>query len=291
MLTCCKIYISESRNAFALESIEKAAKLLPETIIVNKFKDDAYNRVGYTLVADSSSSPDTSPIKKSVFSMVKTALEVIDFELHSGSHPRLGVVDHICFHPLNGTSLEHVAHIAVSLAYDVGHNLQVPTYLYGAAHPGGRKLDFVRRELGYFKPNSSGNTWAGSLQSNISYPKPDLGPHEPKKGVIVIGATKWVDNYNVPVESTDVNLVKKISRKVSERGGGLESVQAMGLAHGDELEVACNLLDPSKVGAGLVQAEVERLAKEEGLVVGKGYYTDFSQEKIVEMYANLIQRK
>lgn len=56
--------------------------------------------------------------------MVKTALEVKDFELHSGSHPRVGVVDHICFHRLNETFLEHVARIAVFLAYDVGHNLQ-----------------------------------------------------------------------------------------------------------------------------------------------------------------------
>lgn len=105
------------------------------------------------------------------------------------------------------------------------------------------------------------------------------------KGVLVIGATRWVDNYNVPVFSTDIAAVRRIAKRVSGRGGGLPSVQAMALAHGDDvIEVACNLLEPSNVGGEMVQQEVERLAKEEGAAVGKGYFTDFSQDKIIENY-------
>ena len=85
-----------------------------------------YNRVGYTLVSkhDPSLSSDSCPLKDAVFSMVKAAFENIDFELHSGSHPRLGVVDHICFHPLASTSLEQVAGTAKALAKDVGSVLK-----------------------------------------------------------------------------------------------------------------------------------------------------------------------
>lgn len=62
----------------------------------------------------------------------------------------------------------------------------------------------------------------------------------------------------------------------------------MALTHGDVIiEVACNLLDPSKVGAKDVQLEVERLARKEGLSVGKGYFTDFSQEDIIKRYMSL----
>uniref|UniRef100_A0A0D3GC95 Uncharacterized protein n=1 Tax=Oryza barthii TaxID=65489 RepID=A0A0D3GC95_9ORYZ len=68
------------------------------------------------------------------------------------------------------------------------------------------------------------------------------------------------------------------------RGGGGARV-AMGLAHGGGVvEVACNLLDPARVGAEQVQGMVERLAAGEGLSVGKGYFTDFSQDKIVDLY-------
>lgn len=116
---------------------------------------------------------------------------------------------------------------------------------------------------------------------------PDEGPShvDLSKGVVVIGSTRWVDNYNVPIFSTDFSAVRRIAKLVSERGGGLPSVQAMALAHGEgTIEVACNLLEPSKVGGDQVQIEVERLAKEEGMVAGKGYFTDFSEEKIINAF-------
>ncbi|KAH7532927.1 hypothetical protein FEM48_Zijuj04G0074600 [Ziziphus jujuba var. spinosa] len=269
MLACCKVYISESRNRAALDSIERAAKLFPEVPIINKFEDKTYNRVGYTLVTElaSKSPSDPCPMKTAVFAMVKAAFENIDLESHSGSHPRTGVVDHICFHPLLHASLDQAAAVAKSLASDVGYSLQVPTFLYGAAHKGGRTLDAVRRELGYFKPNDNGNLWTGGPNAESLALEPDVGPTQvpEAKGVIVIGATRWVDNYNVPVFSTDIASVRKIAKRVSGRGGGLPSVQAMALTHGETvIEVACNLLEPNKVGGERVQLEVERLAKEEG---------------------------
>lgn len=289
-LACCKVYISESRNKVALDSIERAAKIFPETALINKFEDETYNRVGYTLVSKlgpEPSSVDSCSLKRAVFGMVKAAFEAIDLESHCGSHPRLGVVDHICFHPLGSTSLELVAGVAKSLAVDVGSTLQVPTFLYGAAHRSGRKLDSIRRDLGYFKPNFAGNQWAGGPEQRSFPINPDAGPSQAAqtKGIVVIGTTRWVDNYNVPLFTTDIATVRRISKRVSERGGGLCSVQAMALTHGENvIEVACNLLDPNNIGGDLVQLEVERLAEEEGLRVGKGYYTDFSQEQIIERY-------
>ena len=105
---------------------------------------------------------------------------------------------------------------------------------------------------------------------------------------MVIGATKWVDNYNVPLLSSDINAVRRIAKRVSGRGGGFPTVQAMALEHGKGvIEVACNLLDPSRIGGDKVQKEVERLARDEGISVGKGYFTDFSQEEIIQSYLKL----
>lgn len=141
--------------------------------------------------------------------------------------------------------------------------------------------------MGYFKPNDNGNHWTGGPNSESLALEPDVGPTQvpEAKGVVVIGATQWVDNYNVPVVSTDIAAVRRIAKRVSGRGGGLPSVQAMALTHGETvIEVACNLLEPNKVGGDRVQLEVERLAKEEGMTVGKGYFTDLPQEKIIESY-------
>ncbi|GJN29857.1 hypothetical protein PR202_gb18118 [Eleusine coracana subsp. coracana] len=286
-LACCKLYISESRNAPALRAIERAAAVLrPAAVLVNAFADDAYNRVGYTLVSRLSGGLPP-PLHRAAFGVVAAALEAVDLGSHAGAHPRLGVVDHVVFHPLAGARLDDVAALARAVATEIGDKLQVPTYLYGAAHGEGRTLASIRRQLGYFTPTSPGNQWQGASDA-LSLPvAPDAGPGTPSrsKGVVVVGATAWVDNYNVPLHTSDVEAAKRIARAVSERGGGLRSVQAMGLAHGEGVtEVACNLLDPGRVGAEQVLEKVRQLATAQGLAVGEGYFTDFSQEKIIEMY-------
>ncbi|KAG0457353.1 hypothetical protein HPP92_022510 [Vanilla planifolia] len=289
MLACCKMYISESRNALALESIEKAAGMHPEAIIVNRFKDQSYNRVGYTLVSAffRESPTQNCALREAVFSMAEAALQSIDLAKHIGSHPRLGVVDHICFHPLGEASLDQVSALAKSVAADIGSKLQVPTFLYGAAHEEERALDSIRRELGYFKSNLS-------FRHEFFEVKPDAGPSRlnPANGVVVVGATRWVQNYNVPIWCTNMEVARRIARRVSGRGGGLETVQALALAHGDGwVEVACNLLDPGKVWADQIQSEIQRMAAVEGIRVGQGYFTDFSEEKIVETYLKLISNE
>lgn len=269
-LACCKIYISEARNAAALGAIERAAAALhPAAVLVNAFADDAYNRVGYTLVSrlsgDSAAPP---PLHRAALGVVAAALEAIDFGSHAGAHPRLGVVDHIAFHPLAGAHLDDVAALARAVATDIGDKLQVPTFLYGAAHGEGRTLASIRRQLGYFTPNSPGNQWQGALDAwSLSNVAPDAGPGTPSrsKGVVVVGATAWVANYNVPLHTSHVEAAKRIARAVSERGGGLRSVQAMGLAHREGVtEVACNLLAPTTVGAQQVQERVRQLAAVQG---------------------------
>ncbi|XP_010467763.1 PREDICTED: formimidoyltransferase-cyclodeaminase-like isoform X1 [Camelina sativa] len=290
MLGCCKVYISEARNKTALEAIERAVKPFPPAAIVNKFEDAAYGRVGYTVVS-SLATGSSSSLKNAVFAMVKTALDTINLELHSGSHPRLGVVDHICFHPLSQTSIEQVSSVANSLAMDIGSTLRVPTYLYGAADKEQCTLDSIRRKLGYFKANREGHEWAGGLELEMVPVKPDAGPQEVSKakGVVAVGACGWVSNYNVPVMSNNLKAVRRLSRKTSERGGGLASVQTMALVHGEGvIEVACNLLNPSQVGGDEVQGLIERLGREEGLLVGKWYYTDYTPDQIAQRYIDLL---
>jgi glutamate formiminotransferase len=119
----------------------------------------------------------------------------------------------------------------------------VPTFLYGAADEEGMKLDSIRRTFSYLKPNSNENQWNGVRKSDTSPLKPYRGPSQvtPAKGVVVIGATNCVDNYNVPLLSSDISDVRRIAKLISGRGGGLASVQAMALTHGEGIiEVACN---------------------------------------------------
>ncbi|KAF5948382.1 hypothetical protein HYC85_014339 [Camellia sinensis] len=295
MLLCCKLYISESRNKAALDLIEQAAKLDPETVIVNKFEDRAYNQVRYTLVSyvahDSTGCPIYSPLQQTVLAVVEAAYGAINLESHSGAHPRLGVVDDIVFHPLARASLDEAAWLAKAVAADIGNRFQVPVYLYAAAHPTGKALDTIRREMGYYRPNFMGNQWAGWAMPEVLPEKPDEGPTlvTRARGIVMIGARSWVATYNVPILSTDVSATRRIAQMVRARGGGLPTVQTLGLVHGeDSTEIACMLLEPNQVGADRVQNHVEMLAAQEGLDVEKGYFTDFSPEMITERYMKLI---
>uniref|UniRef100_A0A2P2JMV4 Formiminotransferase-cyclodeaminase n=1 Tax=Rhizophora mucronata TaxID=61149 RepID=A0A2P2JMV4_RHIMU len=172
--------------------------------------------------------------------------------------------------------------------------IAVPVFLYAAAHPTGKALDTIRRELGYYRPNSMDNQWAGWSMSKILPEMPDVGPNHvsPARGITMIGARPWVALYNVPIMSTDVPAAKRIARMVSARGGGLPTVQTLALVHGeDSTEIACMLLEPNQIGADRVQTRVETLAAQEGLNVEKGYFTDFSPEMVVEKYKNLISAR
>ncbi|RDX72075.1 hypothetical protein CR513_48495, partial [Mucuna pruriens] len=199
--------------------------------------------------------------------------------------------DDIVFHPLGRASLDEAAWLAKAVAKDIGNRFNVPVFLYAAAHPTGKELDTIRRELGYYRPNSRGTQWAGSAVSDILPQSPDEGPNvvTRAKGISMIGARPWITLYNIPILCTDVSAAKRIARKVSARGGGLPTVQTLGLFHGaDSTEIACMLLEPNQIGADNVQTRVEMLAAEEGLDVEKGYFTDFSPEMIVEEYMKLI---
>ncbi|CAL1406686.1 unnamed protein product [Linum trigynum] len=295
-LLCCKLFISESRNSAILDAIETAARRDPETVIVNKFPDRAYNRIRYTLVSyvvalDSTGTAIYSPLRQTVVAMAEAAYAAINLEQHSGTHPRLGVVDEIVFHPLGRASLDEAACLSKGLAADIAARFQVPVFLFGAAHPTGKALDTIRRELGYYRPNFTGSQWAGWTMPETLSENPDEGPAHVSRtrGIAMIGARQWVGLYNIPIVSTDVSAARKIARMVSARGGGLPTVQTLGLVHGeDSTEIACMLLEPNQIGADQVQNRVEMLAAEQGFDVEKGYFTDFSPEMIVEKYTNLI---
>ncbi|KAM3301780.1 glutamate formimidoyltransferase [Capsicum chacoense] len=295
MLLCCKLHISESRNREALEPIERAAKLDPETAVINIFSDCDYNRVNYTLVSyvihDSTGCPIYSPLHQTVVAMVGAAYDAINLEQHSGAHPRLGVVDDIFIYPLARASLDEAAWLAKKVAADIGNRFQVPVYLYAAAHPMGKGLDTIRRELGYYRPNSRGIQWAGWAQPEQVPVKPDEGPDvvSRSRGIVMIGAHQWIAMYNIPIMSTDLSVARRIAQRVSARGGGLPTVQTLGLFHGgDTTEIACILLEPNQIGADRVQNHVETLASQENLDVQKGYFTDLSPEMIIERYRKLI---
>lgn len=95
---------------------------------MNKFEDRAYNRTRYTLVSyvvhDATGMAIYSPLHQTIVAIVEAAYGAVNLELHSGAHPRLGVVDDIVVHPLAQASLDEAAWLAKSVAADIGSRFQ-----------------------------------------------------------------------------------------------------------------------------------------------------------------------
>jgi hypothetical protein len=93
-------------------------------------------------------------------------------------------------------------------------------------------------------------------------------------------------NYNVRLACSSPDVVRRVARRVSGRGGGLRGVEALALRYpvrsdgadaGSVWEVACNLTDAGASPPAVVLDEVTRLLREEvgaangGVGGGSGY--------------------
>eukprot|EP00897_Mesotaenium_endlicherianum_P004674 jgi/Mesen1/4234/ME000022S03522 len=285
-LLACSIYVSEGRDAATLDELERVAHASSSARLVNVFRDEPYNRTGYTLAGSS------GPLQSAVVAMSLKAIAAIDMSKQEGSHPRLGSVDHICFFPLRGADLAGAGEAARRAAESIGSSGRVPVFVYGHASPARASLADIRRRLGYFH-TPKGGIWQGSPALPLAMlaadaAAPDFGPGQAdtRSGCAAVGATPWVLNYNVPLVTADARLARRIARQVSERGGGLEGVQAMALAHGGTgggFEIACNILDPERVLPALVSERIADLCDaEEGVVaVQPGYFPGLSKEEVL----------
>lgn len=283
------VYISEGRNKPLLSSLEDHVLKSSDYVkLANVFIDEPYHRSNFTLVSNNS-----EELVKCATSLAEAALCQIDLRQHEASHPRLGVVDHVSCHPLDSCSksMSIAASIATDIAQYLADTVGLPGFLYGAAHPEGRRLDEIRRALGYFRPTSlHSHLWQGplSLDAHLFADriKPDFGPVvlSEKMGILCVGAVPWLVNFNILLETTNGAVAQRIARAASERGGGLKSVQTMALKHKDgNYEVACNILDASISPLEKVREKVKTLAEEENIRVRDWYTIGKSCEELFQL--------
>jgi glutamate formiminotransferase len=99
--------------------------------------------------------------------------------------------------------------------------------------------------------------------------EPDAGraAMHPSAGAVAVGARPFLIAYNINLESPDVELAKRIARRIRESGGGLPKVQANGFFI-DELgraQVSMNVLDARVTPLWRVWETVRSEAAEDGI--------------------------
>lgn len=277
----CSVYVSDGSDGF-VQNLKEECKDLTNVKVVTTFVDGPYNRSSLTLVELESEKQAMLPT--AIHRIAKHVISSLDLRKHTASHPRLGVMDHISLFQLGRASAEGTTAVGRQVTAAL-QELRFPVLCYGRLDPKDRSLASIRRELGYFKP-TEGVTWNAELKMSPS--ASDQAP-DPALGICAVGICNRVTNFNVPLDlkPTDENMkiARKLQRQISSRYGGLPMVEAMALAHGSHIEVACNLLDAAVTSPEKVQSRLMELAP----FVKQGYVIGLTTEELYNQSVALLQ--
>jgi len=252
--------VSEGRRLDVVDRLAEAVAAAPGIALLDRTSDASHNRSVFTMAGEDGAVSDA------LERLVAAAIHEIDMDAHEGEHPRIGAVDVIPFIPLGTTTMDAVVELARGFGRRIADRFELPVYLYAQAalRPDRERLADVRR--GQYE----------GLKAEIAQRgrEPDFGPARlhPSAGAVAVGARPFLIAYNINLESDDIDLARRIARRVRESGGGLPKVQANGFevreperGHPLRAQVSMNLLDFAVTPLWLVWDAVRDLAAEDGV--------------------------
>jgi glutamate formiminotransferase len=247
--------VSEGRRSEVVDALAVAIASVPGAFLLDRSSDPDHNRSVFTLAGSAAA------VCRALEALVARAIETIDMETHRGEHPRIGAVDVVPFVPLGSTSMAEAVEVARAFGRRIAERFELPVYLYGEAalRPDRVKLADIRR--GQYE----------GLKREIGQRgrEPDFGPARmhPRAGAVAVGARPFLIAWNVDLETTEVEVARRVARRVRESGGGLPKVQANGfwIAERGRAQVSMNLLDFRVTPIWRVWEAVAELAAEEGV--------------------------
>jgi glutamate formiminotransferase len=254
----CVPNFSEGTDARRVEAIV-AAMCMDGVRLLDWSMNASHNRSVVTIAGE------PAAVVEAAIRGVGKAVELIDLTRQQGAHPRIGAADVIPFVPITGIKLEQCVLLARQAGLEIWRRFGVPVFFYeaAAARPDRANLDEVRR--GQFE----GLRDAVRKESSR---RPDLGGPglHPTAGACAVGARKFLVEYNIYFDSTDVAMVRAIAREIRAATGGLKGVKAMGvLAHG-RAQLSMNITDFEVTRISQVYRAIANLATRHKATVTQG---------------------
>ena len=250
----CVPNFSEGRDKAKVDAIVDAMKM-PGVYLLDREMDSDHNRCVITLVGE------REAIQEAAIRGVGKASELIDLNSHTGAHPRMGAADVVPFIPIEGVTIEDCVAMANHVGQEIWKRYRVPVYLYEAAAriPERQGLENIRR--GQFE---------GIRAEVATNPArcPDIGDPcvHPTAGATVVGARKFLIAYNVFLNTTDVEIAKKIAKAVRFSSGGMRFVKGAGFLVRGLAQVSMNLTDFEQTPVHRVYELVKREAARYGVM-------------------------
>jgi glutamate formiminotransferase / formiminotetrahydrofolate cyclodeaminase len=249
----CVPNFSEGRDKAKVDAIIEAMKI-DGVYMLDREMDADHNRCVITLVGE------REPIQEAAIRGVGKAAELIDLTKHRGAHPRMGAADVVPFIPIEGLGIEDCVAMSRHVGEQIWKRYQIPVYLYesAATSPERQNLENIRR--GQFEGIRE------DIATNPSR-KPDYGDPRvhPTAGATVVGARKFLIAYNVFLNTTHVEIAKKVAKAVRFSSGGLRYVKGAGFLVRGFAQVSMNLTDFEQTPIHRVFEYVKREAARYGV--------------------------
>ena len=203
-------------------------------------------------------------VEDAAIAVVREACAQIDLRDHDGVHPRLGAADVVPFVPLGGASLADAIAARDRVAHRVADELGVPCVRYGPE----RTLPDVRRKA------------RAEVDAHVT------------AGICCVGARPVLVAYNLWLRpGSTLDDARRIANEIRR-----PTLRTLGLQVGAEVQVSCNLIDPSTTGpdvafdavaarAPVARAELVGLVPAsvlEAIPEGRWLRLDLSQSRTIE---------
>jgi glutamate formiminotransferase len=269
----CVPNFSEGRDKAKVDAIVDAMKL-NGVYLLDREMDADHNRCVITLVGE------REAIQEAAIRGVGKAAELIDLTKHQGAHPRMGASDVVPFIPIDGVTIEDCVAMARHVGEQIWKRFQIPVYFYEAAatSPERANLENIRR--GQFE---------GIRDEITTNParRPDFGELRvhPTAGATVVGARKFLIAYNVFLNTTDVDIAKKIAKAVRFSSGGMRFVKGAGFLVRGMAQVSMNLTDFEQTPVHRVFELVKREAVRYGVLPTSSEIVGLIPKKALEQAA------
>lgn len=283
---------SEGQRTEVIEAIVDQIRNVEGVKLIDIFPDADFNRT----VIEAIGRPE--PLKKALFNVCQKAVELIDMRVQKGSHPRIGAMDTIPLYPFKNITKEECVKHAYEIGQEVHKKLNIPVYFAGlnAKTPERASIDYIRK-----------GQYEGLLkEAHLPHRAPDLGPAalDEKAGAVIVSAgARALVAVNVILNTTDLNIAKKIAKIVRGPSGGFTTVRSVGLSFEDRGQVAVSMnmfdyeqtpiyrafelikFEAARYGISIAGTQLVGMLPQEALVNSLEYYLgleNFNRNQILE---------
>lgn len=211
-----EVNISEGIDQGKINQVKDALLLNNDVDLIDLNSDADHNRTVFTFLGE----PDA--VLEGAKRLTTKAIELIDMTQHKGSHPRMGAVDVVPFIPVKNITIDEAVVIAKQFGAYLG-GLGVPVYYYEDAADQEYRKTLVAIRKGQYE----------GLADKMKDPAwvPNEGPTSfvAKSGATVTGVRFPLIAFNVNINTSDIEIGKKVVKAVRGATGGYQAVRAIAL--------------------------------------------------------------